>query len=684
MDQSQRQFLAETEDLIEQIFVDLDELRERGNDRRARRELVDRIFRRIHRIKGSAASLGLEGLSEIAHEFESLLSAVRTGRVGVDNDVLDTCESAAIALFESLHLASSGVIEPSRRALFERIQVLAQGNSGKAGPDIGSVLDNLPWQSLTGDEKHRLERAVEERDDLFVVTTTFDIANFDEEFSRLKEKLAARGQVIATSPMVDAERADKINFQILFAGRSDLDVADPDLVIFTGLGIKKIAARSKSADSSDKTAPRSSSGQLASGGANSFVAGLRLTPAASLSNFIRTDLEDLDRLISSTHDLFRATAKALDLALSQPHASNSVQEELERLDVQIRRSFLNVEEKLIGLRMVSLAPVLQRAVRAGRAAARLSNKEIDFEVVGSHLKLDKLLSDAIADPLIHLVRNAVDHGIETTEQPARLPERKRGLVRIEVTSEGRQTCLRVTDNGRGVDPELVSQAAIQLGVIGKDTLLDMDHTVRMIFRPGFTTLSSASTISGRGVGLDVVETAVEHVGGELRVSSQSGRGSTFEIRLPATFGLLRSTMVASGGSSFCLDNGHVVKIEVIVASRIEKSKGTEILRSDNGVLPVFRLRELLGQPADETVSTDLVHIVTCEFPEKGYPNDMHRKERVGVVVDKVAGSEEVLVRNLGRHSSRWPGIAGATELRDGTVAMVLDLPRLIQGVATDT
>jgi len=334
--------------------------------------------------------------------------------------------------------------------------------------------------------------------------------------------------------------------------------------------------------------------------------------------------------------------------------------------------------------MVSLAPVLQRAVRAGRAAARLSNKEIDFEVVGSHLKLDKLLSDAIADPLIHLVRNAVDHGIETTEQPARLPERKRGLVRIEVTSEGRQTCLRVTDNGRGVDPELVSQAAIQLGVIGKDTLLDMDHTVRMIFRPGFTTLSSASTISGRGVGLDVVETAVEHVGGELRVSSQSGRGSTFEIRLPATFGLLRSTMVASGGSSFCLDNGHVVKIEVIVASRIEKSEGTEILRSDNGVLPVVRLRELLGQPADETVSTDLVHIITCEFPERGYPNDMHRKERVAVVVDKVVGSEEVLVRNLGRHSSRWPGIAGATELRDGTVAMVLDLPRLIQGVATDT
>jgi two-component system, chemotaxis family, sensor kinase CheA len=386
-------------------------------------------------------------------------------------------------------------------------------------------------------------------------------------------------------------------------------------------------------------------------------------------------------LISSTHDLFRATAKALDLALLQPYVNDGTQEELKRLDVKIRRSFLSVEEKLIGLRMVSLAPVLQRAARAGRGAARLSNKELDFEVVGANLKLDKLLIDAIADPLIHLVRNAVDHGIETPEQSSELPETKRGLVRIEVTSQGRQTCLRVTDNGRGVDPALVSQAAIKLGVIGSDTLLDMGHSVRMIFRPGFTTLSSASSISGRGVGLDIVETAVEHVGGELRVSSDPGRGSTFEIRLPATFGLLRSTMVASGGNNFCIDSGHVVQIEEIAAGQIEKSEDKEALRSQRGVVPVLRLRELLGQPADERVSTDPVHIVTCQFPEEGNrDDDERRKGRVGIVVDKVVGSEEVLVRNLGRHSSRWPGIAGATELRDGTVGLVLDLPRLIQGV----
>jgi two-component system chemotaxis sensor kinase CheA len=140
-------------------------------------------------------------------------------------------------------------------------------------------------------------------------------------------------------------------------------------------------------------------------------------------------------------------------------------------------------------------------------------------------------------------------------------------------------------------------------------------------------------------------------------------------------------MVASGGNSFCLDSGHVSKIEVIVASQIEESEGKELLRSETEVVPVVRLRELLGQPANETLPTDLVHLITCELPEKGGRENVHPKKRVGIVVDKVVGSEEVLARNLGRHSSRWRGIAGATELRDGTVALILDLPRLIQRAA---
>ena len=196
--------------------------------------------------------------------------------------------------------------------------------------------------------------------------------------------------------------------------------------------------------------------------------------------------------------------------------------------------------------MVSLGPTLQRAARAGRAAARLNEKQVDFEVVGSDLRLDKLLCDAIADPLVHLVRNAVDHGIETPDARIAAGKPERGKVLIEAAKVGGKTRVRVTDDGRGVDPEAVSRVASQLGIVAEKDSLDMTRTLRLIFRPGFSTLLEASTVSGRGVGLDIVETEVELVGGEVRVSSDPGKHTIFELRLPGTFSLLNSTVVKSG------------------------------------------------------------------------------------------------------------------------------------------
>ncbi|MGH9969330.1 MAG: chemotaxis protein CheA [Pyrinomonadaceae bacterium] len=666
MNQSRRQFLAETDDLIESILDDLDELREKSHGVQVRREFIDAIFRRVHRVKGSAVTFGLDGLSEIAHEFESLLSSVRAGRTAVDDDVLNACEDAANALSESLHLASSGVVESSRLPLFDRMQAVAQGIPVRPGLDSETILSKVPfeiWQSLTDDEKHRLVQAVEEGAFLCVVTTSFAIDSFDDQFSRLKDKLGERGEIIATAPAVDPDHSDKINFRVLFASKSNpqdvkLDFTDLPGVNVTSFGAGRLYANPEGSQSSSR------------------VARLRMMSGSSLSNFIRTDLDELDRLISSNYELFRTTAKALNLALSQTQIDQDVREELVKLDAQIRRSFLGVEKELIGLRMVSLGPILQRAARAGRVAARLSHKEIDFQIVGAELRLDRLLADAIADPLVHLVRNAVDHGIEAAEPGPASPTRKRGLVRIEATSEGKQTCLRVIDNGRGVDPELISRAAIRMGIIDRNVIVDMDRSLRLIFRPGFTTIPSASFISGRGVGLDVVETAVEQVGGELRVSSEPRKGATFEIRLPVTFGLLHSTVVLSGGSRYCIDAKQIVKTQMIEADQIETDGESETLTSDKDVLPLIRLRKVLGQTPDQPVTAGRLTILACELGSENVRGQKNR--RIGVIVDGVEGSEEVLVRNLGRHAARWPGIAGATELRDGNVALVLDLPRLTQ------
>lgn len=673
VDQTQHEFLVEIEELVEQTFADLDELRAKQGDGRSRRDLIDRIFRQVHSVKGSAASCGLEAVGQIAHEFENLLDAVRAGRIILDDGVLDTCESASEALAESVSLAASGVLEPSRRLLFARLQAAAQGKTPKAQGKTEAILEKIPFeirQSLTPPEKHRLISIVEEGSAVFVVATSFDIASFDEEFTRLKGILAEHGEVISTSPTVDIEHPDKINFRVLYAGHANNQDLQASVIEFSDVTFHELAqaASAEPAEDYEHSVPLVSS----------------FAPVSSLSNFVHTDLDKLDRLISSTHELSRATANALEVAMSQKQLPRSAHERLRNLNEQIRNSFMGVEDELINLRMVSLGPTLQRAARAGRAAARLAGKEIDFQIAGTDLLIDKLLAEAIVDPLIHLVRNAVSHGIESAEERARAGKKKRGNVRIEAVNEASRCRIRVMDDGHGIDPRLISEAAMRLGLGGSDSDLDFERSVRLIFRPGFTTLASASEVSGRGVGLDVVETTVEQVGGELRVSSKPTGGATFEIRLPVTFGLLAATVVISGNNRYCIAANQTLAVDAIDvkdAKRIIKEKKREPQKSGADPLPVISLRELLGQPAETSSvkknSLKQLQVITCHFPDETPAGSGNGSERIGIVVDRVEGTEEVLVRNLGRHAGRWYGVAGAAELRDGTVALVLDLPRLL-------
>jgi two-component system, chemotaxis family, sensor kinase CheA len=663
-----QQFLSESEDLIDQVFLSLDELREHPSPQQ-QRELIAHIFRQVHRIKGSAASFGFTGLAEIAHEFEHLLSAMRSESVALADAVLDACESVTFALSESLTLAASGVIEPSRRELFATLQSFAP--AAPADPvveaSIETLLSQLPAelsQALTAEEKRRIGRRHAAGSSLCIVATSFEIAGFEEEFYSLKEKLAAVGEVISTAPAIDPTQAERVSFRILIASDQSVQTLGSHLQRFPNVSITQLAAVALS-DSQEQT---------------SSPPGPTSTPALA-GNFIRTDLNDLDQLLSATNELSRLTAAALDSGPGNLPAEEQAQ--FQSQAQEIRRSFLQLQNEMIRLRMVSLGPILQRAGRAGRAAARAVGKKIDFEIIGADLRLDKLLCDAIADPLVHLVRNAVDHGIETPEARAAAGKPAHGKVLIEAVRSGSRTRVRVADDGRGIDAAAISQAASRLGIIDSPRELDLSRSVRLIFRHGFTTLPEASEISGRGVGLDIVETTVEQVGGEVRVSSEPGKSALFEIRLPVTFSLLESTIVRAGKHSYCLAKSDVIKTEEVNASEIQ----SDSQRLASGLVPLVSLRNVFGSTALDGTAEKL-SVVTCELPlnvagETGELFETRNgKELIGLVVDSVSGNEEVLVRNLGRHAGRWYGVAGATELQDGTVALVLDLPRLLATLRT--
>ncbi len=661
MEQTTHEFLAEAEELIEQILSDLDELRELQHEGRQRRSLIDRVFRRVHSVKGLAAAAEFVVLSKAAHEFESLLDNVRAGRLKLNDSVLHQFEVAADSLSKSLSTTTSQESQspdPDKKMLSNGVRL------DEIASDNQRILSKLPSDvaaSLNEDKKHLLFEILNEGSRLFLIDTSFEVASLEDAFEHLNDILRQEGETITTLPTLDATRPDKINLRILYSRSAALEDVVNATAIIPGTSISEV----------DVTAEGTTFGK----GKDKKLSGESgIAHGWTISNFIRTDLEALDHLISSTHELSRATAKILDFARTA--STGKVKREIEERDVNIRHSFRALAQEIIQLRLVPVERILKRAARAGYSAARSASKQVNIEIIGGEHRLDKLLADAVADPLVHLVRNAVDHAIEGAAERERSGKAPIGKVSIRFINEGSLNRLKVSDDGRGIDVSAIAKAAIAGGIVDEEVIVDSERALRLIFRPGFSTASFPSTVSGRGVGLDVVETAVEQVGGEIRVSTSPGQGSVFEILLPMTIGLLDSVTVVSSGSRYLIDSKIVVANEPVSIDHCEMTEGLGSVIWKNETLPLVFLCTLLGQTVTSIASSKPVNVLVCQLSDE---RDEKQKivKRIGVVVDGIEGSNEVLVRSLGRHAARWPGIAGATELSDGSIALVIDLPRLL-------
>lgn len=671
MDQNERLVLSELEDLVEKIFSAIGELRESLDDGKTTRQLLESIFRNVHSLKASALANDLTDVSRIAHQFENLLHSLRTGKARLDVQILRGFDDAADALFTSLNHREP-LDSKTINSLLDRLAQLSDTVAHRRRAEVDVVLNALPtedWQSLTDEEKHRLEESVGEGASLYRIKTDFDIASFERQFQDLKYILTDKGEVISTAPIVDADRPDKVNFRILYAREADFDLVSRELEAVPDVTVNPIGSTQPAAMTNAPEAQL----EAASSSAGNFPP---KRPESS-AKLIRINLDDLDQLISATHRLFREASNGFNRAI-QSLSGQTNQGELETVATGVSESFMRLAAALVNLRMVSIDRVLQRAVRAGRAAALAAGKEIEFIVRGRDLLIDKALADAIADPLIHLVRNAVDHGIENVEQRIRIGKSTRGNVRIEAATLQGQTRITVTDDGRGIDPKLVTEAALRLGVVQNDSRLSVDQSVRLLFRPGFSTVQTVSGVSGRGVGLDVVETAIEEMGGAVSVGSEPGVGSSFQLHLPMSFGLLDVVMVSLGGRPYLVDASRVITSETIDSSQLVESELRKGFRIGEQFVPLLHLGNLLGQEQSKAAADAQVGLLLCQSANQN-SEETDSVQEVAILVDSILGTQQVLIRNLGSRGGRWFGVAGAAELSDGAVVLLLDLPRLIHG-----
>ena len=523
MDPSLSEFLGEAEDLTEMLHADLQLLRTGRDDGRVRRELVARIFRHVHTLKGSSTAFELPEITKVTHEFESLLDDLRSGRMTLNETILDTFDEAINVISQSLRSIAAGQRGQLPKSLIARLRDLVGGEfrdaiGTKMSESVIAAMPNDITDALRLQEKHQLIEAVEEGSNVFVVEADFDIATFDTEFKELSDALSSRGEIVSTQPGAASSADDKICFRVVYATQESAPQIRERLARIGKFELKEFNGESNG--EADPSANDTSNSDV-----NDRSAQMSIAP---LTSQLRIERVAFDEIIATIQRLFSDTMKALERSLPAQGDAAEVRAEIG----EIRHGFQVLETRLTDMCMAPLSQFFERAIRAGSVAAREAGKVVDFESSGGENRVDRALSESIASSLLHILRNAVDHGIESSEERMSSGKNPRGLITIEALVDAESIRIKVTDDGLGIDCSRVVHAARNYGFIDQHSEISDDESLRLIFRPGLSTADMVSEVSGRGVGLDIVERALADVGGQVLVRSKSRVGTTFELIIP--------------------------------------------------------------------------------------------------------------------------------------------------------
>jgi len=392
---------------------------------------------------------------------------------------------------------------------------------------------------------------------------------------------------------------------------------------------------------------------------------------------IRVDVELLDRLLNLVGELVidRGRLARVGQRLAERNGAQDLAEELSRVTAHLGRVTGALQEVVLKTRMLPVAYVFRRFPRLVRDLAAQLGKEVELEVSGEDTELDRSLLDVIADPLLHLVRNALDHGIEPPEERLRLGKPRVGRLLLSASQEGHHVLIRLEDDGRGIDPDRVRATAVRKGLLAPEraAALGDREVLDLLFAPGFSTARNVTDVSGRGVGLDVVRKNVEGAGGRVEIETTPGRGTAFVLILPLTLATLRALLVGVGQDVYAIPLASVAEVLQVEPAGVTSLQGRWATTVRGRVVPLFWLRQYAdpgfcpGRPAQPVLAV-LVH---------------HQGRWVGLVVDRLLGEQEVVVKGLGRLLAGVRGLSGVTILGDGSLALILDVPALIACLAAD-
>lgn len=709
-------FLVEAGEILEQLSEQLVELESRPDDM----DLLNAIFRGFHTVKGGAGFLQLNELVECCHCAENVFDILRKGARRVDAELMDVVLEALDAVNGMFQQVRERVTptpaSPELMAALSRLAVPQQDE-----PPADEALEPEPSTEqnasvdITDSEFEQLLDALDDGEELETEPGSDEItdAEFeslldqlqgkgaakseqsppvqtppaaegqsdnisDDEFESLLDQLHGKGKFSATESS-SAPAAEASSATAESAAPSD-EIGDAEFEALLdqlhGKGKFKEAASTKPAApaKSPVTAPAPVAAAKAAPAAASKTAAApaKAAPAAGASSLseaettVRVDTARLDEIMNMVGELVLVRNRLVRLALNS--GDESMSKGVSHLDVVTA----DLQSAVMKTRMQPIKKVFGRFPRLVRDLARQLKKEISLELVGEDTDLDKNLVEALADPLVHLVRNSVDHGIEMPDEREAAGKPRTGRVVLSAEQEGDHILLLITDDGKGMDAEVLRAKAVEKGMLDRDAadrLTEME-CYNLIFAPGFSTKTEISDVSGRGVGMDVVKTKISQLNGTVNVFSQKGQGSKIVIKVPLTLAIMPTLMVMLDRQEFAFPLVNVNEIFHLDLSRTNVVDGQEVVVVRDKALPLFYLKRWLVPKAFHNEQRE-GHVVILSVGN----------QRIGFVVDQLVGQEEVVIKPLGKMLHGTPGISGATITGDGRIALILDVPSMLKRYA---
>lgn len=657
---------------------------------------INEIFRAAHSLKGMAGTMGYKRMQHLTHDMENVFSEIRNGKMKVSSELVDVLFKGLDALEAYLGniQADSTEGENDNEEILATLSDILNAGLGCAtekAPEADKKV-KAASEDLSNDKMKFKYIKIEEHEKKAIVKAgalgfnVIGLTIYVQEYCVLKgarafmvnRTLEEFGEIIKLSPSAQDLEDEKYDFvysafmitketpEKLIKVASNVSEIKEVVADFISLSKEDVntytvALKQDEAAATQPKAAAKDASSLKAG--NATAAKSAGKPIANRS--VRVDIDKLDILMNLVSELIIAKNGLISIsAASEVVLDNTFHEQIEYLE----RVTTNLHESVMKTRMVPIESVVNRFPRMIRDLSKNLSKEMELYMTGEETELDRTVIDEIGDPLMHLLRNAADHGLESNEERRRIGKNPVGSIYLDAYQDGNNVVIEVRDDGAGINTEKIKRKALEKGTITEEQasrMTDKDY-IDLLFQPSFSTAEVVTDVSGRGVGLDVVKTKIESLGGEIEAKTKLGEGSNFIIRLPLTLAIVQALMVIIGEEKYALPLGSIQTVENIDEQEVKKIQGKEVINLRGTVVPIVRLSNILKCKEADHPTTELTVVI------------MKKGDRLaGMVVDELLGQQEIVIKSIGKYIKNHKIISGATILGNGEVALILDVNSLV-------